>query len=124
MIKNDTTPLIIEITKSFVGLLRRIAPSWEKAYLRICLDNSSCEAKGSFVADSGVTIIDVIKNKDFFYPINDKGQELIELLGKEQGVFLLVVKSSLEYEFKFDYENLSRWKITKMDGGTGVPEDI
>ena len=121
MIKDEASPLVIDIAKGFISLVMAIEPKWNKAYFRFCSQNSVAEAKGSFVADSGVQIIDVLKHKDFFHPTAKKGQDLLAALGKSEGVFLLVIDSSYNYEIKFEYQDMSRWKISKLGGGTGIP---
>jgi hypothetical protein len=45
-------------------------------------------------------------------------------LGKDRGLFLLVADSSFNYEIKFEYQDLQKWRISKIAGGTGVPEGI
>jgi hypothetical protein len=124
MIKDDTTPLVIDIAKSFIKLVQEIEPKWDKAYFRFCSKDSVCEAKGSYVHGTDVVIINVLKHKNFFHPINDKGQELLTLLEKTEGVFLLTANSDFNYEIKFEYQDMNRWKISKLDGGTGIPEGI
>lgn len=84
----------------------------------------SPEAKGSYVHETGVEIIDVLKHKNFFHPIAQKGKDPLAALGKTEGVFLLSTDSNFDYEIKFEYQNLERWKITKMEGGTGMPEGV
>lgn len=123
-ISESATPLIIEIAKSFITLIRDIEPKWEKAYLRYVSYGSNAEAKASYVHPSGIEIVNVLKNKGFFHPFTEKAQELLKAMGKEQGLFLLVTDSKFDYEFKFEYENLGRWRISKLDGGTGIPEGI
>ncbi|MDR3428742.1 hypothetical protein [Silvimonas sp.] len=124
MVNDEATPLVIDIARSFISLVREIEPSWRKAYLRFCLRDSVSEAKGSYVHESGVDIIDVVKHKDFFHPVAQKGQDLLAALGKTEGVFLLVTDSSFDYEIKFEYQDLNRWRISKLGGGTGVPSGI
>jgi hypothetical protein len=124
-VANDkTTPLVAEMAKDFISLVRTIEPGWRKAYLRFSWRNSASEVKGSYVHAGGVDIINVIGHKDFFHPANKKGQDLLVALGKTEGLFLLVVDSSFDYEIKFEYQDMNRWKISKLGGGTGVPEGI
>ena len=41
------------------------------------------------------------------------------------GVFLLVAEAgSYNYEIKYEFKNMKRWVITKLDGGTGIPEGL
>lgn len=35
-----------------------------------------------------------------------------------------MVDSSFEYEIKFEYEDMNRWRISKFDGGTGIPAGL
>jgi len=92
--------------------------------LRFSWQNLVSEAKGSYTHESGTEIIDVTKHKDFFHPIAQKGKDLLTALGKTEGVFLLAVESNFEYEIKFEYQDMSRWKISKLGGGTGVPVGV
>lgn len=124
MINDDASPLVIEIAKKFITLMMDIEPQWKKAYLRFSSNNSVAEAKASFLSETGVEIVDVLKCKDFFHYMNVKGQELLMALGKTTGVFLLVIDSNFDYEINFDYQDMNRWKITKLAGGTGIPEGV
>lgn len=36
-------------------------------------------------------------------------------------VLLLTVDSSFDYEIRFENADPLRWRITKMDGGSGIP---
>jgi len=71
-----------------------------------------------------VEIIDVLRHKNFFHGIARKGQELLTAVGKTEGVFLLVTDSTFDYEIKFEYHDMNRWRISKLGGGSGVPEGI
>lgn len=124
MIKDEASPLVIDIARGFISLVMSIEPGWKKAYLRFLAEESESEVKGSVVSESGVQIIDVLKHKDFFHPAAAKGRELLQALGKDEGLFLLIIDSSFDYEIKFEYENMDRWKISKFDGGTGIPTGL
>jgi hypothetical protein len=124
MITDEATPLVIDIAKGFITLVREVEPKWEKAYLRFVSHDSTAEAKASYVHAAGVEIINVLKYKDFFHSITKKGQELLAALGKDDGLFLLVTDSNFNYEIKFEYQDLDKWRISKLAGATGVPEGI
>jgi hypothetical protein len=124
MISEEATPLVIDIAKGFIALVREIEPTWEKAYLRLVSDDSTAEAKASYVHATGVEIINVLRHKAFFHSVTKQGQELLVALGKDRGLFLLVADSSFNYEIKFEYQDLQKWRISKIAGGTGVPEGI
>jgi len=124
MITEEASPLVVDLAKSFISLIRGIAPDWSTGYLRFCSQAFVAESKASYVHQSGVEIIDVLKYKDFFQAISVKGQELLATLGKPEGLFLLIVDSNFDYEIKFEYSNLDKWRITKMRGGTGIPTEL
>lgn len=124
MVDNHANPLVVEIAKKFITLMIDIEPQWKKAYLRFSYSNSVAETKASFVFETRIEIIDVLKHKHFFHSINVKGQELLAAFDKTKGIFLLVIDSNFDYEINFDYHDINRWKISKLAGGTGVPEGI
>lgn len=121
MINDAATPLVVEIARSFMLLMRGLEQNWNKAYLRFSWQGSVSEAKASYVIESGAEIVDSTKNKDFFHPVLQKGKDLLMALGKDGGVFLLVVDSNLEYDIKFEYKDFNRWKISKLGGGREFP---
>ena len=124
MITEAATPLVVDLAKSFISLIRGIEPGWSKGYLRFCSQGSVAESKASYVRQSGVEIIDVLKYKDFFQAISARGQELLAALEKSEGLFLLIVESNFDYEIKFEYSDMGKWRITKMRGGTGIPTEL
>jgi hypothetical protein len=121
VISEGAAPLVINIAKKFITLIRGIEPRWQTAYLRFVSHGSAAEAKASYAHAAGVDIIDVLKHKEFFHAVTRQGQELLSAHGKEHGLFLLIADSSFNYEIKFEYEDLGKWGISKI-GGTGIPE--
>ncbi len=124
MAVNDATPILMDILQSFVSVLGELEPQWQKAYLRVVSSDSSTEVKGSYVHPSGVDIIDVRKCKPFFHSMPDKVEAFLNALEKEEALFLIMVHSNLEYDVKFEFSDMSKWKITKMDGRSGIPEGL
>ena len=124
MSHDQAAPIVVEIAKAFISLLRDTEIKWQKAYLRFSTRKTMSETKGSYVIDGKVELIDTLKNKVFFHSMPDRGRRLFSALGKSEGVFLLIVDASLKYEFKFEHEDLDRWKISKIGEGTGIPEGI
>ena len=118
------TRIIVDIAKRFIELLRQLEPKWKKGYLRFRFDPGQYGSNASYENDSKVLLIDAMKNNQFYVSVNKKGAELMKDLGNPQGVFLLVVDSTFKYKYHFEYEDLERWKISKMDGATGVPVGI
>jgi len=124
MINEEATPIVIDLAKSFISLVRDIDPEWHKGYLRVYVGDGVSEAKASYVRQSGVEIIDVLKHKEFFHAAPAKGRDLLAALEKPGGLFVLIVDSSFDYEIKFEYKNMNKWRISKLKGGTGIPEGL
>ena len=116
--------IVVELAKEFIGLVRSIEPKWNRAFFRFSTDEMKYGSNASYSFDSAVTLIDPFKCKPFFSSMNEKGKQLFRLIKKERGVLLLTVDSDFNYDTKFEYDNLERWKISKIDGGTGVPVGI
>lgn len=124
MIDEKAAPTLIETVGKFISLVKDIEPQWKKAYLRFELHNSNSEIKGSIVSNSGVEIINTITHSDFLHSIHDSSQELLIKLGKDAGLFILIVDSDYNYEIKFEYQNMNKWQISKLDNGNGIPKGI
>lgn len=116
--------IVIELAKEFMELIRRVEPAWKKAYFRFSADGSRSGSNGSYESDGKMILIDPFKYDIFFKSMNEKSLRLLHILGKARAVVLLSIDSAFDYEIKFEYENFDRWKITKINGGTGVPEGI
>ena len=61
---------------------------------------------------------------DFFNAATAKGKEVLAAIGKSEGLFLLIADSNFDYEIKFEYSDMDKWRISKMKGGTGVPAGL
>jgi hypothetical protein len=116
--------IVIELAKEFIEFIRQIEPAWNRAFFRFCSEGFKYGSNGSYIYDSKVMLIDPFKYNDFFAKMNEKSVRLLTLLGKEQGVLLLIIDSGFNYDIKFEYQNLERWRIAKVNGGIGVPEGI
>lgn len=124
MIREEATPIVVDIAKRFISLIRKIDPTWSKAYLRFRYQDFVAETKASYVHQRGTDIIDALAHKDFFREMNVRGQELLSALDKSEGLFLVIVDSNFDYEIKFEYKDMEKWRITKMRDGTGIPTDV
>jgi hypothetical protein len=113
--------LVVSLAKNFIDFLQSNNPGWAMAYFRFCFSKSHSDANASYVLSGAAFLISALKNPAFFNEMSSNGEDLIKSLSKEEGVFLLTVDSSFNYEIKYEWLNFNRWKITKMDGGSGIP---
>jgi hypothetical protein len=120
----EASSVTIELAKELIELVRNMEPRWSKAYYRFRSEGVRYGSNGSYVVSSGAVLISAMKNAAFYARMNEKGAKLLSLFGKEKGVFLLIADANFDYDVKFEWEDLHRWEITKLNGGTGVPAGI
>lgn len=123
-IANETATLTIEIAKDFMSFMQAVDRRAERAFYRLLSEEFHYGSNASYLAGDEVNLISAMKHRDFFAAMNEKGRALLASMGKVRGVFLLVIDADFNYELKFEWNDLQRWKITKLDGGTGVPAGL
>lgn len=113
--------LVVDMAQALVSTIQAIDSSWERAYLRFSREPGQSQVKASYVHAGEADLVSVMSHRDFFSFAQRTGEALLAAVGKERGVILVWVDSNFDYEVKFEYDDLSRWAITRMDGGTGIP---
>ena len=122
---NDAaTEIVLGLATEFMEFMREREPAWETAYYRFRSEGSRYGANASYVVGTNVLLIGAVKWAAFYERMNDNAARLLEVLGNSQGVFLLTVSAGAAYDIRFEWENLRRWEITKLDGRTGMPSDL
>lgn len=116
--------VVVELAKNLIAFMRDLDPSWKNAYFRFSSEGFKYGSNGSYAVGSRVSLIDPFESGDFFSRMNSLSLELLKLLGKETGVLLLSADSTFNYEMKYEFQDMGRWRITKMNGGTGLPEGL
>jgi hypothetical protein len=120
-VDDERAGFVIELAKEFMEFLRRTDSSWKKGYYRFHSEPFQFGSSASWVTDGGkVTLVNAVKNGGFYVSMDKKGRQLLKLLGKDTGVFVLIIDASFDYKIDFEYEDLSRWRISKLNGGTGI----
>ena len=121
---DEAMELSLSLVKAVVAEMRSSYPEWVRAFLRIQAEDDWIECKASYVLPDGVQILDVMKHEEFTNNCVELGTKLREVITsrKKFCVFLLSVGADLDYEFHYEHENPNRWRITKMGGGSGLPE--
>ena len=118
------TAVIVDMARVFLGRIREIAPRFERAFYRFRSEPSVYGSNASYVVNDNAQLMDALQYSDLFNTLNDRGRELFDLLGKPEGVMLLTVDSGFDYKIEFEWLDLDRWKITKLDGATGIPAGL
>ncbi len=120
----ESTELVVEIAKEFMTLLQESGREWSKGFFRFKSDDDNYGANASYVVGENVSLISAMKNREFYNKMNELGRKLVNSFGKTRGVFLVIADSSFDYEIKFEWDDLSKWEITKLDQNTGIPAGI
>ncbi len=120
----NASSTVIDLARDLIETVRGIDPSWTRAYYRLRVEPSQHGSNASFTAAGLTKLIDPFKNSAFFDRMNAVGTRLVASLNKEHAVVLLTAGSDFSYQIFFEHENLDRWKISKLNGGTGAPEGL
>ncbi|WP_053057147.1 hypothetical protein [Luteibacter rhizovicinus] len=120
----EASAIVVDLARDLIGAARSLDADWKKAYYRFQAEELHQGASASYVSKTGVTIIGAITSGSFFDSMDDRSSRLMALLGKQKGVFLLSADESFDYKIQFEWDDLRRWEITKMDGRSGIPEGM
>jgi hypothetical protein len=116
------TELIVELPKTLMRALQESFPGWRRAFLRFDASDNHHGSKGSYVTENGVFLFDAMSLKPLFKELNGLGWELRSVMPLRFCVFILSVNADSSYKIDFEFSDPDRWQITKMNGGTGIPE--
>jgi len=94
------------------------APTSKRSKYSVC---ACCSA--SYAKSGEVFIVDTLERNDFFDEMDKISLELFQEMKKAPALLLLTIGKEFEYEIQFEYENMKRWNISLLDGGSGVPSD-
>ena len=121
---DDTTAFVVEIAKTFIAMLQVTAPKWEKGFFRFKSEDDNYGSNASYVIGNEAFLVGALRNGVFFDRANRIGRNLIESFGRTRGMFLLIAENNFDYKIEFEWDDLDRWEITKLDGGTGIPAGL
>lgn len=122
-----SSEVVVALAKEFMSAIRRISPTWKRAFWRFESEEFRFGSNASYVTLDGVYLVPAIKEGALFDAMNSLGRKLWECESdptKRFCVCLLSIEDNFDYEIKFETEDLSKWRITKVGGKTGVPEGL
>lgn len=120
----QATTVVVEIAKEFIELMQTIDPNWDRAYHRFRMDGARYGSNGSYSVAGVVQLLGALQCSDFYDRVNKKGYDLFQILRRDRGVFLLTIDSEFNYHVDFDWDDIDRWEITKINGSSGLPRGI
>ncbi|MEJ2419623.1 MAG: hypothetical protein P8Y45_22400 [Exilibacterium sp.] len=118
---DDRSHLVVELAREFMQLVMRVNPSWTKAFFRYCHEGGRLGSNASCVSNDVADLIDPFDHNIALNKLNDIAEEIFQSTGKDRAVILLIVDSKFNYDVKFEYIDMSKWMISKLDGSNGIP---
>lgn len=112
--------LVVELAQTCAGFMLERFPGWSRAFFRYYIDELQDNASASFERAGEVTILSAVKEGAFYERMTESARELREG-GVSFKVLLLTMNSNLDYRVDYEQFNPDRWKITKLNGATGIP---
>jgi hypothetical protein len=126
MDKEASAAAVIELAKGVIVLAGNVDPDWERIYYRFELHDDSNRMNGSIVRNGEARLISSIDHGDAYDELESLAQAVCEATPDPDGaipyVLLVTANSDFSYNLEFEYDNPDRWRITKLDGGTGFPQ--
>ena len=124
---DGATPVVISLAKELITAMQRITPGWERAYWRFVSADDRYGSNASYSEATEVTLISTLRESQLFEKLNNLGRELWNSErdpSRKFRVCLLVVTSDFDYEIKFEQHDENRWRITKLDGKSELPDGL
>ena len=124
---DKSSEVVIALAKEFMSAVRRIAPTWNRAFWRFESEEFRFGSNASYVTPDGVFLVPAIREGVLFDAMNSLGRQLWECEPdptKRFCVCLLSIEDTFDYEIKFESRDISKWRITKVGGKSGIPEGL
>lgn len=80
-------------------------------------------SSASYTTPFDVFIVSALMQDEFFDEMDRLSLHLLSGMEHDSILMLLAIDKNFDYEVKFEYKDMERWRISLADGGTGVPAD-
>jgi hypothetical protein len=122
------TELVIELAQHVVGQMRVNFPEWSEVYVRLeAPSDSQFGARASYRNGTQVELIASTVHKEFFagvLRILPGLRDALENNGRKFCVGLFRANSHLQYQIDYEWDDPTRWNITKLRGASGLPDGL
>jgi hypothetical protein len=111
--------------QDLLDVMNKMHPGWIRAFYRANADGpiSSVGCTASYVMPEGAQLFSMMRERTgAFTRMNERSRELLHGKGQRTGVILIVVEADGRHSAHYEFEKMRRWGITKMHGGSGIPE--
>lgn len=123
---NDAaTELVIALAKHVITYMQTTFPGWKDVYVRIdAPDDSQFGVRASYVTASGIELVSTMHHRGLSDGVLRIGSQLREALSNNERKFcvgLFRANSLFRYHIDFEWNDASKWNITKLNGASGLP---
>ncbi|WP_114695823.1 hypothetical protein [Motiliproteus coralliicola] len=120
----EASKIVIDLAKELISFVSSQESNWKTAYFRFHINGSNYGSNGSYEISESIKLFDPFEDESFFDTMNTQGKKLHNILSKKSEPFivmLLTIDHSGNYKVLFENKDADKWKISKANGGTGVP---
>ena len=126
---DETARLVIDIASALIRKMQSKLSPWCRAFIRFEMPvSNACKVTGSYETPDGVILFDSLSDgRDIFRIVSNIGPKLRQAASnphREVIVILVSVDSNFDYKVDFESQDENRWKITKLENATGLPQGI
>jgi len=116
--------LVLSLATASLEFMKGVGKPWDRAYVRFQEADGNTDASASYVRGDDVTIVSAVREGPFFDKVLEFANELRGVISPPAAtafVCLLILDSNLDYRVKYEFKDTGKWKITKLNGGSGIP---
>lgn len=121
----EASRLVLQLARLLIREMQAMGKPWKKAFLRSEIAEDVHTHSGSFVLGDAAYLFNVFEHKAMFSTVSAIAPQLLEATAngdKRFCVALLIVDADFNYEVKYEYDDAGRWAISKLGGGSGMPQ--
>lgn len=117
--------ITITLAKTFISYMNGFNEPWDKAYFRFHMSDNHYGCSGSYSLNGSAKLIGVFENEELYDSLESIALQLHEVMKKKVctggfRVALLTITSDFDFDIKYEYTDINKWKITKIDSN-GIP---
>lgn len=122
-VKNESE-IVLELAKDFIQVMLDSNEQFDKAFFRFHSDKNGYGGNASYISGQNVNLLGQFKFDGFVEKTCDNFEQLKSLIAQNNKPFcvaLLVIDSSYNFKVFYEYSDIDKWFITKIDSD-GMPK--
>jgi hypothetical protein len=117
--------ITISLAKTFISYMNSFNEPWDKAYFRFHIDNEHYGCNGSYSLKGNAKLLSVFDHEELYNSLESISLQLHDVMVKDVNfgdfrVALITITSGFDFDIKYEYADINKWKITRIDSN-GIP---